>query len=84
MIRRFVCNHERVDSFFPASTTTRWMDVSTQTFELAMVIDGKDYCYGLQIEHDKEERKCRVEKEYVTCDGNFLFQSENGKVCAVR
>jgi ABC-type nitrate/sulfonate/bicarbonate transport system ATPase subunit len=51
---------------FPTSTLTRWQKRNMQVFELDAVLEGIDYRYRLEVEHDPTIRRARVGLEVGT------------------
>ncbi len=64
---------------FPPSTLTRWMNSNTQTFELGITGYGKEYIYSLEIEQDRENNKCFIVSEQISCDRKSIYQTKEGK-----
>lgn len=63
-LRQLIVDGSHVASLFPDSTRTRWLDRSTQTFELGLRgPEGGDYVYRLSINHERG-------------DGAFIEQEE--------
>lgn len=78
ILRDFVNDSERIESLFPQNTLTRWQQVNVQSFSLGISNDSHDYDYSLIVEQNLDEKKCRIAKESVKCDGNLIFKEENG------
>lgn len=78
-LKSFIKGDCTVDDVFEFDSLTRWQLVPIQTFSLCIESNSVDYVYSLEIEFNNELKKCRVKKESVTYDGNFIFKAENGK-----
>lgn len=63
---------------FPGSTCTRWQSVDVQVVEVEVELNQEIYVYRLEVEHDPERRKARVQKESLTVGGLPLFAFANG------
>lgn len=82
-IRRILSGDAKVTdpSVFPSSTLTRWQGRSIQVFVLKVDIGDEEIVeYRLEIEHDKEGRRARINKEILSVEGRPLFQFDAGKV----
>lgn len=66
---------------FPQQSFTRWISAKPpiQTFELDLKNELGAFRYHLAVEHNPEEKKCRVKKERLELDGKPLFASELGQ-----
>jgi len=65
---------------FPTTTLTRWQHRDNQVFELDVVLDGEEYRYRLEVEHNRTQRKARVASETLEQNGNLLFHFNMGEV----
>ena len=65
---------------FPTSTLTRWQKRNMQVFELDAVLEGIDYRYRLEVEHDPTNRRARVVLERLEMKGAPLFRFRQGEV----
>lgn len=65
---------------FPTSTLTRWQKRNMQVFELDAALEGSDYRYRLEVEHDPTNRRARVELEQLEMRGAPLFRFRHGEV----
>ncbi len=65
---------------FPSSTLTRWQKRNVQAFELEAALEGNDYQYRLEVEHDPTNRRARVELEQLDMRGAPLFRFQRGEV----
>jgi len=65
---------------FPTSTLTRWQKRNMQVFELDAVLEGIDYRYRLEVEHDPTNRRARVGLERLEMKGAPLFRFQQGEV----
>jgi predicted ATPase len=65
---------------FPTSTLTRWQKRNMQVFEIDAALEGNDYRYRLEVEHDSTNRRARVELEQLELRGAPLFRFRHGEV----
>ena len=65
---------------FPTSTLTRWQKRNFQVFELDLVLEGHNYRYRLEVNHDPINRRAQIEREQLELQGSPLFQFEQGEV----
>ncbi len=65
---------------FPPSTLTRWQSRNVQTFEMDVELEGGAYSYRLEVEHSRERRVARIQREQLTMNGDTLFEFVNGEV----
>lgn len=63
---------------FLADTLTRWDLRPQQTFELEIEGNGGIYHYRLEIEHDRDNHRCRISNEQLMFDKQCLY-SFDGK-----
>lgn len=78
-LRFFIQGKGNVGDVFSFDSVTRWQTVPVQSFELSLGYKGMEYLYQLEIEFNFEEKKNRVKKEMVLCEGNTIFKAEGGK-----
>ena len=78
-LRCFIQGKETVADVFPFSSLTRWQTVPVQTFELSLSYKSFEYVYKLEIEFNIDERKNKIKKEIVLCNGKPIFKAEDGK-----
>lgn len=78
-LRFFILGKADSSTAFGFQTLTRWQSVPLQSFEFSLTYKDIVYIYQLEIEFDVRDKKNRVKKEIVLCDGNLLFNAENGK-----
>ena len=78
-LRSFILGKTDTSTAFGFQTLTRWQSVPVQSFELSLTYKNSVYIYQLEVEFDVKDKKNRVKKEIVLCDGNLLFNAENGK-----
>ena len=78
-IQRLVAAGAKITEVFPPEDLTRWVQLDTQNFE--MDVEGKEglYTYKLRIEHTKDRKKERIEREELLLDGKPLFLYEEGE-----
>jgi predicted ATPase len=74
-LRQFVCDEGSTNELFPTSTLTRWQTRPVQTFELTLCDQEQTYVYGLEIDQDPSQQRCRVQSELLNCNGQRLFAS---------
>lgn len=65
---------------FPPSTLTRWQSRALQVIELTACIGEDELTYRLEIEHDTQNRRARINKEVLTSQDGPLFSFEGGTV----
>lgn len=65
---------------FAASTCTRWQNVATQVLELDVALEDDSYTYRLELEHDAERRRGRIQLESLRVAGGPLFDFVQGEV----
>ncbi len=65
---------------FPTTTLTRWQKREKQVFEIDVVLDGKEFQYRLEVEHDRTNRRARITLERLEQAGKPLFRFEMGEV----
>lgn len=78
-LRFFIQGKADVSETFPLDSLTRWQLVPVQTFEFSLSYKNREYTYQLEVEFNRDEKKNRVKKEVVLCQGNPIFRAENGK-----
>ncbi len=65
---------------FPTSTLTRWQQRNMQVFEVDVVLNGCDFRYRLEVEHDPTQRRARIELEELELNSRPLFRFQHGEV----
>ena len=66
--------------YLPTESLTRWQTLDVQTFEIDARIDDHAYRYKLEVRHQRESGRCRIQSESLHGDGNTpLFESREGK-----
>ena len=75
----FIQGKADVSTAFPFKSLTRWQLTSVQNYEFSLTYKEYLFTYQLEIEFNKDEKKNRVRKEIVLCEGNPIFKAENGK-----
>jgi predicted ATPase len=65
---------------FPPATLTRWQDRRVQVFELTTALAEDVMVYRLEVEHDQDQRRCRIVNETLTAGGKPLFLFHQGEV----
>ena len=81
-LRRLLEGRARVTDrdVFPFSTLTRWQEREIQNYQIDVGLEGAQFAYCLEIEHDKVNRKARVKREVLERNGGPLFKCEMGNV----
>lgn len=64
---------------FPGSTCTRWQEVNTQVVEVEVSLASDTFVYRLEIEHDADRRRARIQRETLHADGKPLFTFVQGE-----
>ena len=64
---------------FPASTRTRWGGREVQTVALDVELDGERFEYTLEVEHQGDTGRARIQLESLTTGGGPLFQCSLGE-----
>lgn len=67
-------------STFPPSTCTRWQTQGVQVFELGVALGDDVFTYRLEIDHDNDRRRARIQSETLAAGGKPLFAFGNGEV----
>ena len=78
-LRLFIQGRIDVAEAFPFESLTRWQLVPVQSFEFLLTYKEYEYTYQLEIEFDRDNKKNRVKKEIVLCDGKPLFSASDGE-----
>ena len=65
---------------FPPSTLTRWQSRNIQTFEMDVELEGNTYRYRLNVDHSREKRAARIQREHLSMNGDTLFEFVRGDV----
>ncbi|MBR4248001.1 MAG: ATP-binding cassette domain-containing protein [Treponema sp.] len=78
-LRLFIQGKYDVANIFSFNSLTRWQSVPVQSFEFSISHKDSEYLYQLEIEFNRDEKKNRVKKEIVLCNGNPIFKAEKGK-----
>jgi len=79
-IRRLIVDNARVGEVFPEKDLTAWNRQSQQSFEFD--VQGEDglFSYKLEIPHNPDIRKQRIESECLLTGGKPLFEFTRGEV----
>ncbi|MCU0914998.1 MAG: ATP-binding protein [Planctomycetes bacterium] len=67
-------------TIFATPTLTRWQTRDTQTFEVDVILEGDEFRYHLEVEHELSTRKARIAVETLGSGGKPLFRFERGEV----
>ena len=65
---------------FPPTTLTRWQSRNMQTFEMDVELEGDAYRYRLEVDHSREKRVARIQREHLAMNGDTLFEFVGGDV----
>ena len=66
---------------FPPSSLTRWQERPIQVIEADLELDGIQFTYRLEVEHDRVERRARIANEDLSGNGGGpLFSFKGGDV----
>ncbi len=65
---------------FPTQTLTRWQRRDKQVFEVDVQLDNEEMRYRLEVGHERNTRKARIELERLELKGKPLFSFEMGEV----
>lgn len=66
---------------FPTRSLTRWQSRHLQVFELAVELKNElEMTYRMEVQHEKESRRARIELESLTAGGKPLFEFAAGEV----
>lgn len=81
-LRRLLSGEAKVTDpdTFPTSTLTRWQKRNIQVFEIDVVLDGDEFTYRLEVEHEPATRKARICRERLDAKSRPLFAFEKGEV----
>ncbi|NQU24214.1 MAG: AAA family ATPase [Candidatus Nealsonbacteria bacterium] len=79
-LREFIVSGLPTSEAFPASTLTAWDTRSEQTIGLELEGNGGEYRYQLTIEHNREQRKSRIESELLRHDQIVLYKYDGKDV----
>ena len=74
-IRDFVCTGKNSTASFPIRSLCRWDTRKTQTFEIDLRSKEGTYTYRLEVEHDVEHKRCRVNGERLTHNQKPIYVS---------
>ena len=81
-LRRLLEGTSRVTDrdIFPPSSLTRWQKRPIQSIRVDLELDGIQFAYRLEVEHDRMERRARIRHEALSGNGGPLFSFEGGDV----
>lgn len=65
---------------FPPTTLTRWQSRNMQIFEMDVELEGNAYRYRLEVDHSRERRVARIQREHLAMNGDTLFEFVGGDV----
>lgn len=65
---------------FPAKSLTRWQKLNVQVIEIDAEIEGQDFRYRIEIDHDPQNKRARIQLEELTSKGKPLFSFANGEI----
>jgi predicted ATPase len=75
-LRKFVGNEGTTTELFPTGTLTRWETRFVQTFEVDIDGNGGLYKYCLEINHEAERQRTRLQKEELWFREYPLYRSD--------
>ena len=64
---------------FPANTLTLWGGRNLQTIVLDVELDDERFEYKLEVEHERETKRCRIRLESLAASGGTLFRCSLGE-----
>ncbi|MFH1732603.1 MAG: ATP-binding protein [Planctomycetota bacterium] len=66
----------QIEDIFSSDDLTAWQTKQVQTFRVAMKSSGDLYEYELLVDHDhdKENRRCRIQRERLTWNGEDFYR----------
>jgi len=69
-----------IDNPFLATTTTRWLKLPEQVFELEVSLDGKAYVYRVENHFAKDAPVAEVRLERLSVSGEPVFEQVGGRI----
>lgn len=79
-IQDLVCDGQAVDTCFPRSAVTRWVDTGFQKYELDLSDQGAFFHYSVEVGHVDDPPRGVVRHEHLECDGCNLYDASFGEV----
>ncbi|MGX9367333.1 AAA family ATPase [Desulfoplanes sp. PS50] len=78
-LRRFIVDGAGVDDLYPEKDISTLASKMSGRFEIDVHTGGMDFRYEIEIAHDLEKKKSRIEKEVLLEDGNIIFENIMGE-----
>lgn len=70
-----------VTDAFPTRSLTRWLRNATkQRFEIDVLVNGENYTYILDLQHDTVKATASIVGEQLSLGGRILYESKEGEV----
>ncbi|MCF7920422.1 MAG: ATP-binding protein [Candidatus Cloacimonetes bacterium] len=79
-LRKLIIENVKIGELFSAEDLTVWLDSNIQTIELNVKGNGGEYKYKLEIEHNPEIDKQRINSELLLYDGHPIYSSNMAEV----
>lgn len=78
-LRRFIVDGAGVDDLYPEKDISTLASKRSGRFEIDVHTGGMNFRYEIEIAHDLEKKKSRIEKEVLLEDGNIIFENIMGE-----
>lgn len=81
-VRRLLDGRSRItdSDVFPTWSLTRWQTLDVQTCEIDVELEGDVLTYRIEVIHDREKRRARIQREILLGIDGPLFDFERGIV----
>jgi len=79
-LRKLIIDNAKIGELFNSEDLTVWLDSNIQTIELHVKGNGGEYRYKLDIEHNPEIDKQRIDSESLLFNGHMIYNSHQGEV----
>ena len=75
-VRQLLSGVAKIDDarVFPTRTLTRWQSRPVQVFEMEAKLAEENFIYRLELEHDPDNRRARIQREVLHSNGRPLFE----------
>ncbi len=77
-VRQLLSGVAKIDDarVFPTRTLTRWQSRPVQVFEMEVTLAEENFVYRLELEleHDADNRRARIQREALHSNGRPLFE----------
>ena len=73
-----------VSEIFRGAGLTAWRQDKRQQFQLGLCLNGVNYGYWLEIEHDKQGGRCRIVDEILSAENDTLIKFHLGEATLFR